>query len=127
MNTRQVFLVGALVLVSLAQAAEKTKQETAEPRPLIGNYQVYGGSLSDMLPPTPKDRNLAFRFEGQTAKDLFEYIGPDVKKEKACTDDPDYRERRKGHLHCVYWRASGYRCFLGLDLRTGKSDYGSVC
>lgn len=127
MNPRRAFLVGALSLLSLSHAAEKTKQETAEPRPLIGKYQVYGGSLSDMLPPTPNDRNLAFRFEGQTAKDLFEYLGPDVKKEKACTDDPDYRERRRGDLHCVHWKASGYRCFLGLDLRSGKSNNGSVC
>ncbi|HWW73705.1 MAG TPA: hypothetical protein VN089_27515 [Duganella sp.] len=127
MNPRQVFAIGVLLLFSLSQAADKTKPETAEPRPLIGNYQVYGGSLSDMLPPTPADRNLAFEFQGQTAKDLFEYIGPDVKKGKACTDNPDYRERRRGDLHCVYWKTSGYRCFLGLDLRLGKSTNGSIC
>ena len=126
MSARLLFVIGALVLFSSVPAAEK-QQETAEPRQLNGNYQVYGGSLSDMLPPTPQDRNLSFRFEGQTAKDLFEYIGPDVKKAKACTDDPDYRERHRGHLFCVHWKASGYSCFLGLDLKTGKSDYGGIC
>ena len=127
MNPRQAFALGGLLLCSLPHAAEKTKPETAQARPLIGNYQVYGGSVADMLPPTPADRNLAFRFEGQTAKDLFDYIGPDVKKTKACTDNPDYRERRRGNLHCVYWKTSGYRCFLGLDLRTGETANGSTC
>jgi hypothetical protein len=127
MKPRRAFLVAALSLLSLSQAAENPTQETAEPRLLMGKYQVYGGSLSDMLPPTPNDRSVAFRFEGQTAKDLFEYLGPDVKKKKACTDDPEYRERRRGDLHCVHWKASGYRCFLGLDLRSGKSKNGSVC
>src|SRR5690349_764562 len=127
MIARQVVTLALLVSFSLAHATEKARQETAEPRPLEGDYQVYGGSLGDKLPPTPKDRNLSFHFEGQTAKDLFEYIGPDVKKNKACTDDPAYRERRRGHLFCVYWKDSGHRCFLGLDLRTGRSDYGGIC
>ena len=117
----------ACAIAVIPAAGEQSRAETAEPRPLTGNYQVYGGSLADMLPPTSSDRQLAFRFDGQTAQDLFSYIGPDVKKDKACTDDPEYRERRRGHLHCVYWRKTGYRCFLGLDLKTGKSDYGSTC
>lgn len=127
MKARDVIMLALCAALPLAQAGDKIKQETAEPRPLQGDYQVYGGSLGDKLPPTPRDRNLAFHFEGQTAKDLFYYIGPDVKKSSACTDDPEYRERRKGHLLCVYWEDSGYRCFLGLDLRTGKSDFGGIC
>jgi hypothetical protein len=128
MNAHEVRLMLAfLALLPLAHASDEGKQETAEPRPLQGDYQVYGGSLGDMLPPRPKDRNLVFHFEGQTAKDLFDYIGPDVKKSRACTDDSGYRERRRGHLFCVYWKDNGYRCFLGLDLRTGKSNYGGIC
>jgi hypothetical protein len=125
MNSRLVCIFGALALFSVATAAEKP--ETAQPRPLSGDYQVYGGSLSEMRPPTPSDRNVSFGFTGQTAKDLFNYIGPDTKKEKSCSGDPDYRERRRGHLHCVYTKENGYICYLGLNLRTGKSDYGSIC
>lgn len=127
MKPRHLFVLAAIALSSVPQAAEKPRQETAEPRRLQGTYHVFGGTIGDQLPPTPTDRNLAFRFEGQTAKDLFEYIGPDVKKEKACTDDPAYRERRRGHLLCVHWSDTGYRCFLGLNLKTGKSDDGGVC
>ena len=119
--------LAACAMAAISAVGAQNRAETAEPRPLMGNYHVYGGSVADMVPPTPNDRQLAFRFEGQTAQDLFSYIGPDVKKAKACTDDPEYRERRRGHLHCVYWRKTGYRCFLGLDLKTGKSDYGSTC
>jgi hypothetical protein len=126
MNANLLCLVGTLAVFSLATAAEK-KPETAQPRPLSGNYQVYGGSLSEMRPPTPNNRNVSFGFTGQTAKDLFSYIGPDLKKEKSCSGDPDYRERRRGHLHCVYTKENGYACYLGLDLRTGRSDYGSIC
>jgi hypothetical protein len=127
MRTHHVFALAAFALLSLTAAAEKSKPETAEPRPLRGDYQVYGGSLGDMLPPTPRDRSLAFHFEGQTARDLFDYIGPDVKKERACSDDPAYRERRRGDLLCVYWKDKGYRCFLGLNLQTGKSENGGIC
>ncbi len=127
MNARQVLAICMLPLCSLSQATDTTKPETGQARPLIGNYLIYGGSVADMRPPTPADRNLSLRFEGQTAKDLFENIGPDVKKAKACTDDPDYRERRRGDLTCVYWKSSGYRCLLGLDLRSGKSIIGGTC
>lgn len=126
MKTRSVSFVGAIMLLSLAQAGER-KQESAEPRPLSGNYQVYGGSLAEMQPPTPNDRNLSFMFVGQTAKDLFNYIGPDIKKENACSGAADYRERRRGDLQCVYSKDSGYTCYLGLNLRAGKSEPGSIC
>lgn len=127
MNARQVFVICVFPLCSLSQAGDTTKPETGLARPLIGNYQFYGGSVADMRSPTPTDKNLAFRFEGRTAKDLYDSIGPDVKKQKACTDDPDYRERRRGHLNCVYWKGSGYRCLLGLDLRTGEAANASTC
>lgn len=127
MKTYVILLASTLGLAPLAQAAEQAKHEPGAPRPVQGSYHVYGGTLGDPLPPTPNDKNLAFVFEGQTAKDLFNYIGPDIKRDKACTDDPDYRERRRGHLFCVYWKDSGYRCFLGLDLRIGKSDHGGTC
>jgi hypothetical protein len=122
-----VTIVGAVALLSLAQGAEKKPQESAEPRPLSGDYQVYGGTLSEMQPPTPNDRNLAFMFTSQTAKDLFNYIGPDVKKADSCSGAADYRERRRGHLVCTYTKDNGYACYLGLNLRSGKSDYGSTC
>lgn len=127
MKTQLWIFAGVLGLFPLAQADEPVKQPPGAPRALQGTYDVYGGTVGDPAPPTPNDKNMSFVFVGQTAKDIFGHIGPDVKPAKACTEDPEYRERRRGHLFCVYWKDSGYRCFLGLDLRTGRSDHAGTC
>lgn len=127
MNARTVGIFVALSIFSLAQAAEKKEEAWYGQKPLNGNYQVYGGTLSEKLPPTPKDRKVAFMFKGQFAKDLFNQIGPDVKKDDACSSAEDYRERRRGDVDCVYTKDSGYSCYFGLDVPTGKSTYGSIC
>ncbi len=127
MNARTVGIIVALALSSLVQAAEKKGEDWYGPKPLEGDYQVYGGTLSEKLPPTPKDRKVAFMFKGQFAKDLFNQIGPDVKKDDACSSAADYRERRRGDVDCVYTKDSGYSCYFGLDVPTGKSTYGSIC
>ena len=59
MNARTVGIVVALAFFSLAQAAEKKEGEWYGPKPLKGDYQVYGGTLSEKLRPTPKDRKVA--------------------------------------------------------------------
>ena len=126
MSLRRIGILGACALMSLAQSAER-RVETAEAKALSGRYQMYGGSLAEMLPPTPNDRHVAFRFKGQAARDLFNGIGPDVRREHACSGDPDDRERRRGDLLCVDSKESGYTCLLGLDLRTGRSEAGGIC
>ncbi len=121
-----MLLVAALVLYSLASAAEKKPEGwDGRPKALKGDYQVYGGTLSEMLPPTRKDRKVAFMFTGQLAKDLFDQIGPDAKM--SCGDAPDYRERNRGDLSCTYTKDNGYACYFGLDVPTGKSTNGSIC
>lgn len=126
MSARLLVMAAALALYALAQAAEK-KQEAwdAKPKPLKGDYQVYGGTLSEMLPPTRKDRKVAFMFTGPLAKELFDQIGPDAKM--SCSDAPDYRERNRGDLSCTYTKDNGYACYFGLDVPTGKSTNGSIC
>ncbi|MDO8066238.1 MULTISPECIES: hypothetical protein [unclassified Janthinobacterium] len=126
MNCRRAGILSACALISLAQSAE-IDLKMAEAKALSGRYQVYGGSLAEMLPPTPNDRHVSFRFKGQAARDLFNGIGPDVRRELACSGDPDFRERRRGHLLCVHNKDNGYACLLGLDLRTGKSEAGGIC
>lgn len=125
MKTRTVGTVVMLAFFSLAQAAENMGE--ARSGPLRGDYQIYGGTLSEKLAPTAKDRKVAFMFKGQFAKDLFNQIGPDVKKDDACSSAADYRERRRGDVDCVYTKESGYSCYFGLDVPSGKSTYGSIC
>ena len=127
MNTRTAGIVVALAFISLAQAADKKEADWYAPAPLKGDYQVYGGTLSEKLPPTPKDRKVAFMFKGPFAKDLFNQIGPDVKKADACSSAASYRERRRGDVDCVYTKDNGYSCYFGIDVLTGKSMYGAIC
>lgn len=127
MNATSAGVVVVLAFFSLAHATEKKEEEWYGAKPLKGDYQVYGGTLSEKLPPTQKDRKVAFLFKGQFAQDLFNQIGPDVKKDDACSSAADYRERRRGDVDCVYTKDSGYSCYFGLDVPTGKSTYGSIC
>lgn len=120
-----VFIAAGLNLYSMAHAAEKKPSIwDGRPKPLKGDYQVYGGTLSEAMPPTRKDRKVAFMFTGPLAKELFDQIGPDVKM--SCSDAAGYRERRRGDLMCTH-DEDGYSCYFGLDVPTGKSTYGAIC
>jgi hypothetical protein len=123
-------LLTALALYSAAHAGDQSTEKKQEqwdgsPKPLKGQYQVYGGTLSEALPPSRKDRKISFLFKGPLAKELFEQIGPDAKM--SCGDAPDYRERNRGDLSCTYTKDHGYACYFGLDVPTGKSISGSIC
>jgi hypothetical protein len=125
MSTRLVLLVVALGYCTLNLAAEKSETQTFGQKPLKGDYLVYGGELGDTVPPTKKDRKVAFTFKGPLAKDLFDQIGPD--KKNACGAAPDHRVRDRGDLSCVWDKREGYICYFGLDVPTGKSTYGAIC
>jgi hypothetical protein len=119
-----------LALQATSQAAGSPADTRDEhwdfrPKPIKGNYQVYGGTLSEVQAPTRKDRKVAFMFEGALAKELFDQIGPDAKM--SCSDAPGYRERNRGDLSCTYTKENGYACYFGLDVPTGKSTNGAIC
>jgi hypothetical protein len=126
MSAHRICVLCAFALFSFAHADEKKHEwEGAPSKPLSGDYQVYGGTLSEMLPPTQKDRKVAFMFKGPLARDLFNQIGPDAKD--SCSAAADYRERNRGDLSCTYTKTNGYACYFGLDVPTGKSTNGSIC
>jgi len=120
-------VIGTLALLSLAQAAPAKEEGRYLAKPLKGDYYVYGGTLGEMTPPTQKDRKVSFMFKGPLAQDLFNQIGPDVKKEESCGSAGDYRERRRGDLDCTYTKDDGYACYFGVDVVSGKSTYGTIC
>ena len=125
MNLRLLTVTMLSFHIACALAADITPSNA--PRPLRGNYQLYGGTLSEMLPPTSSDKKVAFMLTGPVAKDLFLQIGPDIAKENACSEARDYRERRRGDLSCVRMKNEGYRCYFGIDLKTGKGMHGAIC
>jgi hypothetical protein len=125
MNAR-LMLVSAFALLPLAYAGDKKDEGRYLAKALNGDYYVYGGSIGDSTPPTQKDRKLSLMFTGPLAKDLFDHIGPDAKM--ACSGDASaYRERNRGDLSCTWTKDEGYSCYVGLDVRTGKSMHGSTC
>lgn len=101
-----VTIVAAHALYSLTQAAEKPETGHGSQKPLKGNYWIYGGELGDTVPPTKKDRKVAFTFKGPLAKDLFDQIGPDSKD--TCGAALGYRIRDRGDLSCVWDKRDGY-------------------
>jgi hypothetical protein len=125
MNARLVCLLSAFALLPLAHAADRKDEGRYLATPLKGDYYVYGGSIGDKTPPTQKDRKLSLMFTGPLAKDLFDHIGPDAKM--SCSDASGYRERNRGDLSCTWTKDDGYSCYVGIDVRTGKSMHGSTC
>lgn len=123
---RRLLVIAPLVL-HIAYALAVGTSPPSAPKPLRGNYQIYGGTLSEMLPPTSSDKKVAFMLTGPAAKDLFLQIGSDVARENACSEANDYRERRRGDLSCVYMKNEGYSCYFGIDLKTGKGMHGAIC
>jgi hypothetical protein len=72
--------------------------------------------------PTVTDRKLAIAIEGQPAKEIFDSIGPD--RRPTCSQDKGDRDRRKGGVQCTYspeGNGKDYRCWIGINLRTGES------
>lgn len=125
MNSRLAYLVGALVLLPFAHAAEQKETARYLATPLEGDYYMYGGTTGDKTSPTSKDRKVSVMFVGKLARDLFEHIGPDSKN--ACSSGSDYRERQRGDLVCNWAKGDGYSCYIGIDATTGKSMRGSAC
>ena len=125
MNVRLTCLAGAIALASVSSAGESKSPSRYLAKPLTGDFYMYGGSLGDSTPPTEKDRKLSLMVTGPLAKDLFDHLGPDIKD--ACGAGPDQRERGKGDLSCILTKSEGYSCYVGLDVRTGKSMRGLTC
>jgi hypothetical protein len=122
-------LTAALVCIAaLCSVAYAAKPWDGSYSALSGRYLIYSGDLGEEGAPTPTDRKAAFAIEGETAKALFESIGPDLKD--ACGVASGFRVRGRGDLDCAYNkddRRSPYVCHFGIDLQTGKSMYGSIC
>ena len=66
MNLRLLILATLFFHIASVMAADTPPPGT--PRPLRGDYQIYGGTLSEMLPPTSDDKKVAFMVTGPGRK-----------------------------------------------------------
>lgn len=125
-----------LALVAVSQLAfagqnEKKRHELNEWNPLNAEYKIHSGNTAYSETPTKTDSAITVAFENESARSLFEQIGPDVKP--VCDDEKGYRERRKKGAFCSYTarlenpKNAHYRCWIGIDLRTGDGDVRVPC
>jgi len=122
---KSLLVVATFVSMQLTYAADQPEADRPAPyQAVTGRYAIYSGDLDDQQAPTKKDRKLSLIIEGQAAKDLFDSMAPDDKTR--CGSD-GARSRTKGNTWCAYQPKRGYKCYLGLDLRTGKSIAGGMC
>jgi hypothetical protein len=111
--------------LTIAHAQEKPA-DPAPTKPLKADYTIYSGELGDEQAPTKDERKLAIEVKGSAAKEIFDSLYPDAKG-VSCSGEKGERLRRKGHVWCGYSPSSGYRCFIGFNLRTGDSIAGGSC
>lgn len=109
-------------LLSLALAAEPIHGWKSLPGAI---YLIHGGSLADRQPATASDRKLSIVIDGPPAKEMFDAIGPDLPE--TCSGEKGDRARDKKGVSCTYSaqdkasKEGPYRCWIGVDLRTGES------
>jgi hypothetical protein len=120
---RALIGVAAVALLSAAYATDSAW--TWDFKPIKATYSIYSGVLGERQAPTKNDRKLAITIEGPAAKEIFESLYPDAKV--TCSDEPGERLRNKGKVSCIYQPRTGYRCSLGMNLRTGESISGASC
>jgi hypothetical protein len=111
-------VLGASALFSLAHAAEWSGAW----KPLRASYTIYSGELAEREAPTATERTMTIAVDGQAAKEMFDSIAPDL--HPTCSQEKGDRDRRKKGVSCTYSAqgpGKGYRCWIGINLRTGES------
>lgn len=91
-------------------------------------YLVYSGRLGEKEPPKVGSKKVSLLIEGQLAQDIFNSLGPDQKQ--ACGASTGVRIRERGDITCSYDREqkiAPFTCYVGLNLKTGKSMEGATC
>jgi hypothetical protein len=126
----------SLILVAICQLSsagenEKKPHELNQWNPLQANYKIHSGGTAYSELPTKDDSALTVAFRDEAARQVFEQIGPDVKP--VCSDAKGERVREKKGVYCSYTprlenpKNSHYRCWIGIDLRTGEGDVRVSC
>ncbi len=121
-------LVGAVSALSLSYAAAPSVGWKSLPGAI---YLLHGGSLADRQVPTTEDSKLTILVSGRPAREIFYSIGPDLSTN--CSDEKGDRERTKKGVTCSFTamdkatKEGPYRCWIGIDLRTGSSTGTVSC
>ncbi len=124
MKKYSMFILAAAAAFTVARAVPLDAW-----RPLHVRYTIFSGhTLGERDAPTATDRKLSILVDGQAAKEIFDYIGPDMPS--SCSGEKGDRDREKQGVQCTYTASrgvKGYQCWIGIDLRTGKSTATASC
>ena len=115
-------IVNALVVVCLLASNSNAAEWSGAWKPLHASYTIYSGELAEREAPRSTERTMTIAVEGPAAKEIFDSIGPDIRP--TCSQEKGGRERRKKGVNCTYepnGSSQGYRCWIGLNMRTGES------
>lgn len=127
--TLLIFAAGALS--QGACAGEKEGQVLGNWDSIRAQYIIHSGGATYPEPPTKADRALTVLFEGKPAKEVFDLMGPDATVK--CSSEKGDRERRSKGAWCTYAEKLNdpkdfhYRCWIGINLRTGDGDMRVSC
>lgn len=126
MRPTPLLFCAAAAALSLSHAADLSGDPSGLWKPVAAIYKVHSGDIADRAPATTNDRALTIHIDGKAAKDIFESMGgPD--DPPTCVQEKGDRERRRKGLYCTYTASDvrdkdgPYRCWVGVNLRTGDS------
>lgn len=125
-----LMLVGLCQLVSAGEG-EKKPHALNQWNQFQASYKIHSGNTAYSELPTKADSAFTVAFRDEAAKQLFDQIGPDVKD--GCSDAKGDRERRKKGVFCTYTDRlenpanAHYRCWIGINLRSGEGDVRVPC
>lgn len=112
-----------LLTAVIAHAAGEGRQEEGK---FAGEYAIHGGHPGDITPPTAKDAKVSMTIEGRLAARMYRELGPKSQQKECVPDNIEIRDL--GDISCE--REKGGRettCYIGFDLRSGKSIHVRDC
>lgn len=124
--------VRSVALASLATVLHVGAEQPAPGwAPLQAQFLVHSGHATYAEAPTRTQSAVTIAFEGTPAKAVFDQMGPDAKMR--CSSEKGDRERRTKGAACTYTAKlqspsePHYRCWIGVNLKTGDGDHGVSC
>ncbi len=126
-----LLLTTAVFVPTFIHAADLSGDPSGMWKSLPAIYKIHSGIVADRTPPTSTDRMLTVHVDGKGAHEIFNSIGPDA--QPTCSGEKGDRNRRRKGIYCSYTvldaKAKGgpYRCWIGVDLRTGNSEITIGC
>lgn len=130
-STMLIFGVSAIAPLTFAHAADPISDPSGLWKSFPAIYKIHSGAVADRTSATATDRVLTVNIDGQAAKEIFDSIGPDSRD--TCSGERGDRERARKGILCTYAakltnpKDNHYRCWIGVDLRTGDTTPTVSC